>query len=384
MRGSVKPFTTKDGERHWQARIYGGFDPVTRKERRLKKNFAEKGAADKWVRSMIGGVERGETVTPSKMLVAEFIAMWEKKRPASVSEQTMETNYTPTFRTHFVPAFGHVQLRHLTPAVIAGYLKSRADMGLSPTSQHHHLMLLHRLLSSVVAWGLLASNPADRVPREDRPHRNSSKVNLPWGDEEVRLFLATARRVSSHPELWSFLVYTGCRLGEALAAKWSNLRGNTLRITETYDRRLPADIRFHKTKTEAGTREIALPPILVDELDRVQRQQAEWKALHSAAYNDCDLIFATRKGRPLHPDHLRGRDFAGILKAAGLPRIRPHDLRHLHATLLLDAGESALVVQQRLGHRDSRTTLDIYGHVMKGAQERAAARFEERLKGRIE
>ncbi len=382
--GSVKSFVTKDGRKHWQARVYGGFDPVTRKEIRRKKNFSEKKAADKWVRDRIGSIERGETVTPSKKTLGEFIAEWQKKRPVSVSAQTMISSYSPIFRTHFIPAFGHVQLRYLTPAVIAGYLKSRADMGLSSTTQQHHFMLLHRLCKSAVAWGYLPSNPCDRVPKEDRPRRNTSKANLLWTDEDVRLFLATARRVSAHPEFWVFLTYTGCRFGEALAAKWSNLRGNMLTVAETYDRRLPLNQRFHAPKTEAGIREIVLPPALLDELDRVKRQQAEFKALYAGSYDDHDLIFATAKGHPLHPPTLRDKDFAHILHEAQLPRIRPHDLRHLHASLLLDAGESAVLVQERLGHRDVKTTLGIYGHVMKGAQERAAARFEERLKGRIE
>ncbi len=85
-------------------------------------------------------------------------------------------------------------------------------------------------------------------------------------------------------------------------------------------------------------------------------------------------------------NHLPGvvsHTFAKVLNKAGLPRIRFHDLRHTHATLMLKAGVHAKIVSERLGHANLGITLDTYSHVLPGLQERAVERFDEMLDPRL-
>ena len=110
------------------------------------------------------------------------------------------------------------------------------------------------------------------------------------------------------------------------------------------------------------------------------RQEAQrtllWKPL-----TDADFVFAHPDGTPLDPSTV-SHIFNKVIRRAGLPHIRLHDLRHTHASLLLQAGTHPKVVQKRLGHSSIRVTLDTYSHVMGGLQEVAAQRFEDFLAAR--
>src|SRR5690606_20166790 len=92
-------------------------------------------------------------------------------------------------------------------------------------------------------------------------------------------------------------------------------------------------------------------------------------------YLDTDLVFTSRNGKPIEPRNLRDY-FANIIKKAGLPPIRFHDLRHTHATLLLQQGVHPKIVSERLGHASIRITLDTYSHVIPSMQKEAADIFD--------
>lgn len=93
-------------------------------------------------------------------------------------------------------------------------------------------------------------------------------------------------------------------------------------------------------------------------------------------YDDQDLVFAKPNGAPLHPD-LVTQAFERRLARTDMPRIRLHDLRHTHATLMLQAGVPPKVVSERLGHATVASTMDVYAHVIPGMQAEAARAFAE-------
>jgi integrase len=95
-------------------------------------------------------------------------------------------------------------------------------------------------------------------------------------------------------------------------------------------------------------------------------------------WHDLDLVFAQPNGKPLHWDNLRSREFASLVKAAEIPRIRPYDLRHLHLTVLAESGVHPAITQARAGHSCSSFTIDHYTHVTADDQQQAAAIVDQR------
>ncbi|WP_286177096.1 tyrosine-type recombinase/integrase [Brevibacillus brevis] len=99
------------------------------------------------------------------------------------------------------------------------------------------------------------------------------------------------------------------------------------------------------------------------------------------AYEDHDLVEANELGFPIHPRSLTGH-FNRTIKKANVPRIRFHDQRHTHATILLKLGEHIKIVSERLGHSNSAMTMNVYSHVTKDMQEQAATKFEKAMRTR--
>ena len=125
---------------------------------------------------------------------------------------------------------------------------------------------------------------------------------------------------------------------------------------------------------------MTLPPSVVRALSVHKARQNEARLKAGDAWFAHDLVFCTQTGEPLDHRVLARRYFKPLLKAAGLPAtIRPYDLRHSAASLLLGAGESVRLVSETLGHSSAAMTLDVYAHVLPGMQERAAERMEALL-----
>lgn len=139
--------------------------------------------------------------------------------------------------------------------------------------------------------------------------------------------------------------------------------------------------RIQEPKTAGSRRVVALSDDVVQSLKAHQEAQASEKALFEEAYEDQGLVFASPEGRPLDPRALT-RAFERVVKKAGFSRITFHDLRHTHATLLLQMGIHPKVVAERLGHTGIRTTLDTYSHVLPSLQAEAAKALDELLSGK--
>ena len=133
------------------------------------------------------------------------------------------------------------------------------------------------------------------------------------------------------------------------------------------------------TKSKRGRRSIALTDDATRELKAHRKRQAQEMLLMGEAYQNNNLVFCSEDGSCLDPREFTKR-FQRLLKKAGLPKVRLHDLRHTHASLLLARGVHPKVVQERLGHSSITMTLDLYSHLAPGLDQAAAASLNGLLK----
>ena len=138
-------------------------------------------------------------------------------------------------------------------------------------------------------------------------------------------------------------------------------------------------VAFGEPKTKKSRRSIRLTPQAGEALrSHLERQLRDMEILGDR-YQDQGLVFTTDTGAPINPSNLRQRSFAPLLKRAGLPHMRFHDLRHTCATLLLSRGVHPKFVQELLGHATIAITLDTYSHVMPSMGDATAKAMEEAL-----
>jgi len=162
------------------------------------------------------------------------------------------------------------------------------------------------------------------------------------------------------------------RRGEALGLKWDDVDLDACRVVIKRGLVLAgAKVLESPPKTAAGGRLVVVHPKTTDALRIHRKQQLEERIGAGPDWEDGNYVFTTEVGHYLFPDRVT-KQFGKHVGAAGLPRIRLHDLRHTVATLALTAGIHAKVVQELLGHSSITVTLDTYSHVTPGIHEAAA------------
>lgn len=322
--------------------------------------------------------ERGTLLDPAKTTVAELLDTWLATKAGGVSDNSLR-DYEIAARRHLKPALGIVPVQRLTPERVQAAYGHWLSGGMSPRMVHRCHIVLSQALALAVRYRLIPYNVAADV---SKPSLGRGKPDV-WAPDEARRFLEASRDDGLHP-LWHLLLLEGMRRGEALGLRWRDVgweRG-TVHISQTVapdKANKGAALIQDRTKTHAGARSVRLSP---DTLEALREHRSRWleRRLAATTWTDHDLIVCTGIGTPVNPNNV-SRSFDGLVKRAGLRRIRVHDLRHTSATLLLLAGTPAKIVSERLGHASVGITLDLYSHVSPHMQDDAALAISRVLAG---
>jgi integrase len=171
-------------------------------------------------------------------------------------------------------------------------------------------------------------------------------------------------------------ITTAMRRGELVALRWRDVHLQESYLQVRHSARYAAryGLQITEPKTEAGRRKTMLTPFLIEVLRQHRTHQEAERRAAGAAWKEHDLVFCRPDGTYLNPNHPL-LWLQRLLKKAGLPKMRFHDLRHSAATLLLAMGVHIKVVQELLGHSNITTTLNIYSHVLPSLHQDAMDRL---------
>ena len=259
----------------------------------------------------------------------------------------------------------------------------RGEGGLSPTSVRRIHAMLRKALNDAVRWGLVERNPAPHAdpPPERTVHAARRRGMTTWTTSELRTFLLSTTGHFLEP-MWLFASSTGVRRSELLGMRWSDVDLDAAvasvrqTVLATQDGYRPQEDQ----KSTLSARTIQLDRRVVEMLRKHHTDQHAEQLAAGVGWHDHGLVFPSRDGTWWNPPAV-SLAFRRAVKAAGVPLIRLHDLRHTHATLLLVAGVNPKVVSERLGHSSVAFTLDTYAHVMPGMQAEAAGLFMDLVLG---
>jgi len=191
-----------------------------------------------------------------------------------------------------------------------------------------------------------------------------------WSASESRQFLATASTDGYSP-LWLLALTTGMRRGELLGLRWQDVdfEHRALHVRQSVVA-LNGAAHIQEPKTSAARRTVKLPAEALAALKTHRTRQREKQLIAGPLWRDLDLVLTTPDGGPINPNNVL-RNFYLLITKAKVPRIRFHDMRHTHATLLLAGGQPVKVVSERLGHAKTSITMDTYAHVLPDMQDAA-------------
>lgn len=371
----------------WEYKVELGADPVTgNRARRTKGGFATKREAEAAEAAVLVTLQQGTYVEPSRETLGGFFDHWARQAATGLRPATVD-KYRRDFDRYVRARLGGMRLQAITPMHLNGlYADLLAEGGkgrrpLSPTSVGHVAALLHKVLADAMRWGMVPRNVATAAdpPRQPRPGERAMAV---WTDAQVTTFLTS---VGEDPlfALWRLLAVTGARRGEALGAQWADLDLDRARWEV---RRALVVVNgapvVGTPKTATGRRSVALDPATVAALRAHRARQLEERLLVGPGYRDHGWVFAGPAGEHLHPNMVT-RWFYARAAAAGLPRIRLHDVRHSAITAMLHAGIPVKVVSERVGHASTSFTMDVYATALPHMQDDAAARIAAVFDGSV-
>ena len=324
-----------------------------KRRKSTKRGFATKREAEEWLRNFL--------ITQKAdfdMKFEDFWKMYCADMETRLREHTMRTKkYIVELK--ILPYFGNKRVNDITAADIRQWQNELIKMGYSPT----YLKTINNQLSAIFNYAVryydLKSNPCAKAGSMGKSKAEEMDF---WTGEEFRKFIDSVMNKRLSYMAFMTLYWTGMRMGELLALnpKDVDLEKRTISITKSYQRLGKKDV-ITPPKTPKSKRVITIPEFLAADIKDYM------DSLYELQEND--RLF------PITKYYLEHEMQRGI-KESGVKRIRVHDLRHSHASMLIELGFSPLEIANRLGHEKVETTLNTYAHLYPNKQTKLAERLD--------
>ena len=324
-----------------------------KRRKSTKRGYATKREAEEWLRNFL--------ITQKAdfdMKFEDFWKMYCADMETRLREHTMRTKkYIVELK--ILPYFGNKRVNDITAADIRQWQNELIKMGYSPT----YLKTINNQLSAIFNYAVryydLKSNPCAKAGSMGKSKAEEMDF---WTGEEFRKFIDSVMNKRLSYMAFMTLYWTGMRMGELLALnpKDVDLEKRTISITKSYQRLGKKDV-ITPPKTPKSKRVITIPEFLAADIKDYM------DSLYELQEND--RLF------PITKYYLEHEMQRGI-KESGVKRIRVHDLRHSHASMLIELGFSPLEIANRLGHEKVETTLNTYAHLYPNKQTKLAERLD--------
>jgi integrase len=332
-----------------------------------------KGECERKLRQAMTDADRGLTFDRPDLKLGEYLDRWLSDSVKDTVRQRTWERYESIVRVHIKPAFGRVKLKALTSNHVRAFYREKLDAGLAPRTVNYIHTTLHKALKDAVSDGLVPRNAAAvKAPRPKKPEIH------PLSPKQARALITASREDRFHA-LYVVALHCGLREGELLGLRWDDvdLDAGALQVRRTLSETRTGH-KFEKPKNGKG-RSVKLSQRAAEALNSHRVRQNEERLNAGSLWQDNGLVFPTTTGTTMSCTNLLGRHFKPLLRRAGLPDIRLHDLRHTCATILLVAGKHPKYVQELLGHASISITLDTYSHVIEGMDGGLADAMDEAL-----
>lgn len=319
------------------------------RKRKLKRGFALKKDALDWERKFLSKSKMSSSMTFEALTELYFEDMETRLKSTTLKSKRY------LFDTKLIPYFGKLSIDKITPAHIRKWQNEMIgnEKAYSPTYLKTTNNQLSAILNYAVKYYNLPSNPCHLAGSMGKKDADEMQI---WTVDQFKLAMTCCKQPSSKLA-FEIMFYGGLRIGELLALTPEDiLDSKAINITKSYTRLDQEDI-ISTPKTPKSIRTVSIPAFLYEKI------QAYIAGIYDVQPDT--RLFAYGKGT-------LNRNLTACAKAAGLPGIRVHDLRHAHASLLIEMGYNILLISQRLGHEKVETTWNTYAHLYPDKQEKLA------------
>lgn len=328
----------------------------------------------------------GTVAADGRMKLADFVPIYLENAKHRLSPVVYE-KYNRMLDICIIPMLGHMKLKDIKPIHIQKFVNALEEREthfdgtggrLSSSTVRRYYTMVQSVLHSAYKLGLIGVNPADS-DRITLPKVEEQTTEI-FTDEELAKLLDC---LEGEPLQYKLLIHlalnTGCRRGELVGLKWSDINFKTGIMTVSRSNyKLTGDTEIKSKATKTGkSRTIMLPPYMLTMLKQFRVEQAQHQLLLGDCWHGDNWIFTQADGKPMYPT-TPTQWLSKFLKRNGLEHKKFHALRHTLATLLLSNGTNIKNVASRLGHAQLKTT-NRYVHAVEQAEKEAANTFETLL-----
>ena len=330
-------------------------------------------------------------VNHKKVKFKDFIDQWINLYVKKHLEETTQLNYSHHVYKRILPVFGEMYLQDITTLQLVTFIDEMKSIKTGDEVGQATKLYVYRVLRSIFntasEWYDLDPNPMIKV---NKPKETKSKnVNTYTEEESVRIITAIQDEDIQFRTMITLAFTTGMRKGEMLGLEWKHIdfENNLIRIEQSIPIFREGKPVLKSPKTKGSVRTIAIPKYVTQELKAYQQYYYERKKeLAAEWYSNSDFLFCNFRykdyvGKPLYPKVISDR-WHNFLerKLPDLRKIRFHDIRHTSVSILINRGIHAKVISNLVGHTKIGTTMDVYGHLMRSAEIKAAETFGEVFK----
>lgn len=374
----VQSYTNNSGDTLYMFQVYLGTDEFTGKQKRTtKRGFKTQKEAELALARIKIQVAEGKYHQTRAETYQELYDLWIIQYEKTVEESTF-VKTLGYFKNHILPSMGKYKINKINIDICQRYFDEwAAKLSKARTIKSYAA----KVLDFGIKRGYIQINSFTHVETRIKARKlieADEKVENFYTREQLIEFLHCCEQSLHYKSftLLRLLSFTGMRKSEALALTWRdlNLKENELTIAKAIGRGKSAKLYLKTTKTGAS-RIIKLDDATIAILKAWKKiQKKEYFILGHNTMTSSQLIFSNTSNDYIQPVQVQKWMYS-VQKEHSLEKITPHGLRHTHCSLLFEAGASLKEVQDRLGHSDVKTTMDIYTHVTKKAKEGAIQKF---------
>jgi len=371
----IKKYKKKDGSTAYMFVAYLGVDPITGKQKRTtRRGFKTEREAKIAEAKLQTEIQSNGFLNTEITTYKQVYELWLEQYQNAVRDSTYQRVQT-LFNTAILRHFDNIAINNIT----IPYCQKIVNMW----NKKYKDMKAIRIYASIVLdyainLKIITDNPFKHTkqPRKSEIKKDSSY--LYYSSEELRTFLDFVKGEPIYHAMFRTFAFTGFRRGELMALTWNDIDFNnkTITINKTCARGKDYKIVIHPPKTNSSNRTISIDDKTLDVLKHWKTEQRilSLKFGHNTINKEQYVFTDVTSNKRLYPEHCN-KILDKICKKHNFKRIKIHGFRHTHCSLLFEAGLSIQEVQDRLGHGDIKTTMDIYAHITEKQREKVAEKF---------
>lgn len=351
-------------------RVIVSYTDTLGKYKKIERMAYGKAEAQAMESKLLTEIQSGTKSTRMKMkdLCAEYIE--------SKKNEVRETSLDQIVRVinhHIINTLGEYRLDALTPQILQKWKNDIGEEDIAIKTKKGYYTTLSGVLNYAVSRGYMIKNPIMQIGNFKDVYFDKPQDIIHYYTPDQYILYASAAKKSAEEKNtiseWGYYVffsiafYTGSRKGEINALKWSDIDGNILHIRRSIAQKLKGEYRETPPKNKTSYRDLQIPaPLMMILIDHKKRQSLD--PLFTDDWRVCG-------GPRCLPDTSIDKHNCTYAQKAGLPRIKVHDFRHSHASLLANNAINIQEISRRLGHSNVEQTWNTYSHMYPREEERA-------------